>query len=75
MIRTHLVPETNNITVTIPDNYIGKKVEILVSTEEEVKDSNGKGDISRFKGILSPERANELQKFVEQLRNEWDRNI
>lgn len=81
MIRTHLIPTSNNVQVKVevPDNYIGKKVEVTVFLEEEVQNGSKQNlnstDISKFEGILSEERANEFQKFAEQIRNEWDREI
>jgi len=78
MVRTHIIPSSNNIQVAIPDNYIGKSVEVTIVAEEdlqEVKPTNEKGNISRFMGIISKERAAEIQKFAEEIRNEWDRNI
>ncbi len=79
MIRTHLVPETNNVTVPIPDNYIGKKVEVIVFTDEDMQSDHlsqpNPGNIKKLEGFLTPERAIEFQKFAEEIRNEWERNI
>ncbi len=81
MIRTQIIPESNNVqvNVTVPNSYIGKKVEVTVFLEEE-KIQNGTKqnikapDISKFEGILSEERANEFQKFAEEIRQEWERD-
>jgi hypothetical protein len=80
MIRTHIIPETNNVQVTVPDNYIGKKVEVIVFTEEEgienKSDSKTKpGNISKYKGILnlSKERYDDFQKHAKDIRDEWER--
>lgn len=76
MIHTQLVPDSNNISVAIPDNYIGKKVEIILFSEDEME-GNGdiKGEIKRYKGMLSKERALEMQKFAVDIRKEWDREF
>ncbi len=79
MIRTHLVPETNNVTVTIPDNYIGKKVEVIVFADKDMQ-SNGQsqpspGNSKKFKGALklSDKQYEDIQQHLKDIRNEWDR--
>ena len=76
MVRKHIIPETNSVMVTIPENYIGKKVEVLVFADEDMQESQPvKPDISKYKGTLSKERAVEFRQFAEEIRKEWDRNI
>ena len=76
MIRTHIIPESNSVLVAIPDNYIGKQVEVIVFADDDIQQTPGEPEkISKYKGVLSKERALELQKFAEQIRKEWDRDI
>ena len=66
-IREIVVPENNKIELTIPDNFIGKKIEVLAfELEEKQKVSKGgrkksfnaiKLDLSDFK--FNREEANE----------------
>jgi hypothetical protein len=35
MIRTVLKPENQNISITLPENFIGKQVEVIAFTIEE----------------------------------------
>jgi hypothetical protein len=71
--------ETVELEVTLPANYIGKKVYCFFYIEEEVE--NGKVSISSAKkpsdffGILTPEEADKFDKHTRQIRNEWDRDI
>lgn len=76
MIRTHIIPDSNNMVIAIPDSYIGKKVEVIVFADDDLQQTpiDG-GKTSKYKGMLSKERALELQKFAEQIRKEWDRDI
>jgi len=37
MIRTTLTPATTRVFLTIPNDYIGKKVEVLLNILEEVE--------------------------------------
>lgn len=76
MIRTHIIPDSNNMVIAIPDSYIGKKVEVIVFADDDIQQTPGEGGkISKYKGVLTKERALELQKFAEQIRKEWDRDI
>ena len=66
-IREIVIPENNKIELTIPDNFIGKKIEVLAfELEEKQKVSKGgrkksfnaiKLDLSGFK--FNREEANE----------------
>ena len=39
MIRIISIPESNNVKLAIPEEYIGKEVEIIVFPKEEVSNS------------------------------------
>ncbi|HVK96976.1 MAG TPA: hypothetical protein VM368_04120 [Flavisolibacter sp.] len=80
MIRKRLIPQSTNIQVTVPDDYVGKTVEVIVFSEEEEMKSNtpsdGKpGGIAELKGKLnlSKERYEEFQQYLKDIRNEWER--
>jgi len=77
MIRTVIIPKNNKLQVTIPDNYIGKEIEVFLYAKEELmEEKQFKGSsMSRFRGLLSAEEANQLQEYVKKSREEWDRNI
>lgn len=73
MIKAVLYPERDEISLKIPSHYIGKKVEVLVFSDEE---SEGPGiepraTLGEFMGILTPEEADELQEYVRKSREEW----
>jgi len=37
MIRETLIPEKNEIKISLPDNYIGKKVELIAFINDEIE--------------------------------------
>lgn len=37
MIRTILTADKNNLTIMLPDNFLGKQVEVIVFLVEDVK--------------------------------------
>jgi len=79
MIRTTIIPVTTNVYLSIPKEYIGKKVEVLLYTIEESEPSpsvetSGKKP-SDFFGTLSREDGEKMQAYITNSRNEWERNI
>lgn len=83
MIRTIVVPLNNKLLVTIPNNYIGKEIEVFLYAKEELTEEvnaievkpKKKNGIARFRGTFTAEKADELQEYVKKSREEWDRNI
>lgn len=76
MIRTFVTPHNQIIKLEIPKKYIGKKIEILLySIEEMDEDEPEKTNIklsSKYRGMLSSENANKIRKHLEQSRNGWE---
>jgi len=78
MIRTTITPVTTKVYLSIPKEYLGKKVEVLLYTIEESEPGTsvvtaGKKP-SDYAGTLSPEAANKLLSHIEQSRNEWEKD-
>jgi hypothetical protein len=71
--------ETFDLPVSLPKSYLGKEVHCLFYTVEEAKNvpvsmsSNKKP--SDFFGILTPDESEKFEKHIQQIRNEWSRNI
>jgi len=76
MVRTIITPKKNHIQLDIPNEYVGKEIEVTFSAVDEVSDSNSKkSTMADFWACLSDKSAVTLHNHVEQTRNEWDRNI
>jgi hypothetical protein len=78
MVRSLLTPQTTDLHICIPPDYIGKKVEVLVFTYDEAIEKTAKsktGIMEKFWGIISDETAEEMHKHVNQSRDEWERDI
>ncbi len=41
MIRTVIKPDNQNITINLPENFIGKQVEVIAFTIEETEKNDG----------------------------------
>lgn len=79
MVKTTVVPETQDVTIKVPASYIGKEVEIIAYSQSELIDykevePNG-AKLMKYWGVLSPERADEMQAYLKEARAEWDRDI
>ena len=75
MIKAIAIPQDNKLTLTIPSDYISKKLEILVySTDEVIKERNATMTMSDFWGTISDETAHDLHIQTSEGRNGWEEN-
>jgi hypothetical protein len=76
MIRTVVTPDKDSILVSIPKAYVGKRVEVLVYSEDEAQPAPSGIDLSSFSGALklTDKQLTDFLKHVEQCRDEWERD-
>ena len=77
MIRTIITPENTDIHLSIPDNYVGRKVEVLMYAMDEPMEMEQKktSTMAQFWGIISKKTAEDILIHATQSRDEWDRDI
>ena len=76
MIRATIRPLNTDIHISIPSEYVGKNIEVLLyATDEATNIIPEENTMARFKGILTPEEAEHLQEYVKKSREEWSKNI
>ena len=76
MTKTIITPENNKVLLSVPEEYVGKKLEVLMYAIEELSENkNSQKTMAAYKGILTKEEAEQLQESVKQSREEWDNNI
>lgn len=77
MLKTVIIPQGSTYTLSIPTHYIGKSVEVLLFSTEEIVDykKSYKKKPSDFFGTLSISEGEKFQEYVTNSRLEWDRNI
>ena len=77
MIRINITPQQDEVIISVPPYYIGKKLEVLMYAVEEITEIQSKPitTMAQFWGILSDETAQDIRQHSEESRNEWDRNI
>ena len=76
MIKTIATPQNNSLNITIPNDYIGRKIEILFyALDELTEQSPGPQKVKlsdKYKGIISKEQGQDLNEHVKQMRSEWN---
>lgn len=76
MLRTSITPEQRDILLSVPQEYVGKKIEVLMyAIEEIVEELPKKVTMADFWGKLSDESAQKIHDNVKQMRNEWEHDI
>ena len=76
MIRTSMIPQQTDILLSIPPKYIGKKIEVLLySVEEIIEETPQKVTMADFWGKLSDESALKLHDNINLMRKEWEKDI
>ena len=76
MTRTTITPLKSNIVLTVPQKYLGEKIEVLMFDVKEVTlgpaATNTNLKPSQLRGFLSNDTAEALHQHTQQCRNEWD---
>jgi hypothetical protein len=76
MTRTSMIPQQTDILLSIPSKYIGKRIEVLLySVEEITEETPPKVTMADFWGKLSDESAQKIHDNINVMRNEWERDI
>ena len=76
MVRTIITPDNVNVKLSIPPDYVGRRIEVMYYPVDELVEENPSAakNMSSFRGVLSEAEGNELQEYVKKSRAEWDRD-
>ena len=76
MIRTTITPKNNDLHLSLPDNYIGKEIEVILFSKDEMQNDIRKKDtLVDLKGLFSKEEATAFINQIDKNREEWDNTI
>jgi hypothetical protein len=77
MIKAIVTPKNNKLSLSIPDRYIGKEIEVLLYAKDELQEEKAKPkkSMADFRGVLSEDDYQSLKDHTEQARKEWNRAI
>ncbi|GHT62669.1 hypothetical protein FACS189451_07570 [Bacteroidia bacterium] len=74
MVRTVITPENTNIMLSIPDTYVGKRIEVTFLALDELMQPPKK-TLGDFWGTLSEEDGLLLKEHTQRAREEWNRDF
>lgn len=76
MIRTTIIPDNTDVHLSIPEDYVGRKIEVMYyPLDELVVEKMPIRKMAEFKGILTAGEADELQDYIKKSRAEWDKDF
>ena len=77
MVKTIVTPKNNCLILEIPNSYIGKEIEVIFYSKEELIEDKIiiKSKISSYRGIINDDEYQALKSHTEQSRKEWSRDI
>lgn len=76
MTKTVITPKNNSILLPVPEEYVGKELEVLMYAVEELSENKlHVKTMESYKGILTTEEAEQLQRYVRKSREAWNNNI
>jgi hypothetical protein len=79
MIRATITPENQDLSIHIPESYVGRKVEVLLYAVDEltIEEFSQKKKSSDFRGKLnlSDDQYTDFQNHLKDVRNEWNNDI
>ncbi|WPV02422.1 hypothetical protein SNE26_11605 [Mucilaginibacter sp. cycad4] len=79
MIRTTITPQNQDLSIHIPEDYVGKQIEVLLYAVDELlqeeKTPLKKPSDFRGKLKLSDGQYTDFQNHLKDIRNEWNRDI
>lgn len=75
MIRTIITPHQQDISITIPHEFIGRQVEVLIYASDEIHEENPGKSAAKLRGKLNltDKQHEDFQRYVKDTREEWNR--
>jgi hypothetical protein len=79
MIRTTITPKNQDLSIHIPEDYVGRQIEVLLYAVDELlqeeKTAPKKSADFRGKLKLTNEQYTDFQNHLKDIRSEWNRDI
>lgn len=78
MVRTLVTPQQQNISILVPQNYVGRQIEVLLYAVDELveeQQTTKPNNAAKYKGIFSKEEGEKFNQYIQQARSEWDRDF
>ena len=73
--RDVVTVKDNLLRVVLPASFKTEKVEVIVLPIVECKEPQELRNSERFSGAISEKTAGKIHKHINEIRNEWERDI
>ncbi|MEO8853119.1 MAG: hypothetical protein ABI359_05025 [Ginsengibacter sp.] len=70
-IKHILTPESKEISIILPDNFVHEELEIIILPVRDIEKISEKNQYKSQRGKLSKVEAEKMLSYVEQSRKEW----
>lgn len=70
-IKHILTPESKEISIILPDNFVHEELEIIILPMRDIEKKSEKSQYKSQRGKISKAEAEEMLSYVEQSRKEW----
>jgi hypothetical protein len=75
MVKTVITPKQTDVHLSIPENYVGKQVEITFFVLDELVEKHPQKTLGDFFGRLPEKEYLQLKECTQHARKEWNRNF
>ncbi len=78
MFETIIVPSQASFLFSLPQQFVGKKIKVLMYSEDEIFETVEEKPVSKaaqFRGMFTKEEAQQFHDYVNESRKEWERDI
>ena len=75
MVRATVTPTNQDISIHVPENYVGRALEVLLYPIDELTEPQPpKKSVASLRGSLNltDEEHKDFQQYLKEIRNEWD---
>jgi len=75
MTSTIIIPRKSRVSVSVPQEYIGKSVAVtlaLVGNGDKENKSKHTSIADKYRGVFSAEDAKSFMNHTREMRNEWN---
>jgi len=75
VLRQIVDVKNHSLSIVLPNDFAADRVEVIVLAIDESKILSKRKNSERFSGAISKETAEKLHKHLNEVRNEWERDI
>jgi hypothetical protein len=78
MLETIIMPSDTNFLLSLPQQFVGKKIKILMYSVDEIIEPDvieKPKKAAQFRGLFTKEEGILFNNYLNDSRKEWERNI